>query len=572
MSFFQPLFPSKSSRAIDQTNLLAVVRDQAFQFIANILSALAIVVAVAVTIVVLSSQQLVINILIAWVLVAVIITITILRNLPHRFRVFSFSGVLLLAATYLLLSSGFATHGLMLMMGFVIIVTLFNGLTDGILSGLVALGAIFISGALVTTGSLTFPPILPATNPGFEWVIGGLSFLGLCAISIGTISITLSTLQKTVDLQENHIANLAEKKTELSEAVSNLENDIAQINRHLGLQSLVNQGFIEQKDTNRFLMEVVNLIESTFSLYHVGVYLLDSSGESIVLQAATGETGRILAEQKFKLRVGKNSIIGFVALNNEPRYAPDVAEDLSYYQNPMLPYTRSELSVPISLNNQLLGVLDLQADFTTPFNNFDLKLFQLLTAQLATLLSTNELTSRLDKIQQEGERTARTNILKSWKSHLQAARRNYSFQYRDQKLTTESVPDEYARSAMEVEKNVQQTITLENGSKQTVVALPIKLRGQVIGVLDLHFNSASVPQDLIQLLDATTNRLALALENARLLDELKTRADRERLVGDISARVRSSTAVQDILGAAAMELGRTLGVSEVIVQLRPDQE
>ena len=49
------------------------------------------------------------------------------------------------------------------------------------------------------------------------------------------------------------------------------------------------------------------------------------------------------------------------------------------------------------------------------------------------------------------------------------------------------------------------------------------------------------------------------------------RAEREHLVGDISAKVRSTTAVQDILSTAASELGRSLGVSEVIVQLRSEE-
>jgi len=179
---------------------------------------------------------------------------------------------------------------------------------------------------------------------------------------------------------------------------------------------------------------------------------------------------------------------------------------------------------------------------------------------------------RLEKVQQDVDQSGKSNIRQSWRNHLQTTRRNYGFQFRDQKLTTDTVPDEHAQSAVENENLIQQTDTLENGSRQTILALPIKLRGQVIGVLDMHFNGASIPQDLMQLLDATSNRLALALENARLLEELKMRAERERLVGDISARVRSSTAVQDILGAAAVELGRSLGVSEVVVQLRSTEE
>lgn len=155
---------------------------------------------------------------------------------------------------------------------------------------------------------------------------------------------------------------------------------------------------------------------------------------------------------------------------------------------------------------------------------------------------------------------------------MRASRRRYAFRFHEKEVQSDAVQDEHAQSAIQAGEYIQKTITLDNGTQQTVLALPIKLRGQVLGVLDMHFNSTNVPQDLVQLMDATTNRLALALENARLLEEIQVRAEREHLVGDISARVRASTAVDDILGAAASELGRSFGVSEVVIQLRPDEE
>ncbi len=571
MSFFQAFSPSKPSKTIDQNNLLALIRDRVFQLILIIFTFLAISVAVAVTIIVLQSGQLV-NIPIAWSLVFFIGVITFFRNFPYRIRVFGFSAILFVAATYLLLSTGFSTHGLLLMMGFVIIVTLFNGVTDGIISGVIALASIFLAGGLITTGTFSLPPVLPATNPGFEWLIGGLSFLGLSSIAIGTITVTFNALQHTVKNQDSLISSLADEKNNMTSMLSKQSNELEVFNHHIDLHTEVNRLFTEQKGTAQFLSDVVNLIEKAYSLYHVGVYLKGENGDSVILQAATGETGRVLAEQKFHLKIAKNSIIGYVALNNEPRYAPNVEDDSSYYQNPMLPYTRCELSIPISYQNRVLGILDLQADHENAFSSSDIRSFQLLGNLIGALVSSRMMADRLEKVQQDVDQSGKSNIRQSWRNHLQTTRRIYGFQFKDQKLTTDTVPDEHSQSAVENENLIRQTDTLENGSRQTILALPIKLRGQVIGVLDMHFNGASIPQDLMQLLDATSNRLALALENARLLEELKMRAERERLVGDISARVRSSTAVQDILGAAAVELGRSLGVSEVVVQLRSTEE
>ena len=102
--------------------------------------------------------------------------------------------------------------------------------------------------------------------------------------------------------------------------------------------------------------------------------------------------------------------------------------------------------------------------------------------------------------------------------------------------------------------------------------MPIKLRQEVIGVLDIRVQAETVSKELLELLEVTSNRLALALENARLVETVQIRVDRERLVSEISNRVRASTDVDGILRTTAAELGRRLGVSEVVVQLRSDEQ
>jgi GAF domain-containing protein len=78
-----------------------------------------------------------------------------------------------------------------------------------------------------------------------------------------------------------------------------------------------------------------------------------------------------------------------------------------------------------------------------------------------------------------------------------------------------------------------------------------------------------VPQDMVPVLEAASNRLAVALENARLLEEIQSKADREHMISEISSKIRNSTNVDQVLRTTAAELGRTFGISEVLVQLRP---
>jgi len=73
---------------------------------------------------------------------------------------------------------------------------------------------------------------------------------------------------------------------------------------------------------------------------------------------------------------------------------------------------------------------------------------------------------------------------------------------------------------------------------------------------------------LVNLVNTATDRLAVALENARLLETIQERADREHTVAEISSKVRSAQSVESILQTAVMELSKTLGVSEVSIQLK----
>jgi hypothetical protein len=88
--------------------------------------------------------------------------------------------------------------------------------------------------------------------------------------------------------------------------------------------------------------------------------------------------------------------------------------------------------------------------------------------------------------------------------------------------------------------------------------------------MDVRFDKENIPQDTISLLEEVSNRIALALETARLLEEIQLSAERERMIGDIITQVRTSTDIDGILRTAASELGKTFGVSEVLVSLRTE--
>jgi K+-sensing histidine kinase KdpD len=119
-------------------------------------------------------------------------------------------------------------------------------------------------------------------------------------------------------------------------------------------------------------------------------------------------------------------------------------------------------------------------------------------------------------------------------------------------------------------KAVIQTGSLSLDKPSATIAIPIKLRGQTIGVLDIRAKNGQRPwkQDEIAMLEAAAERAALALENARLIESAQRRAARERAIGDISSRIGSVSNLESILQMAVEELGRKIGgAAEVTLEI-----
>jgi twitching motility protein PilJ len=72
-------------------------------------------------------------------------------------------------------------------------------------------------------------------------------------------------------------------------------------------------------------------------------------------------------------------------------------------------------------------------------------------------------------------------------------------------------------------------------------------------------------QEQIDLIKAVAERVALSAENARLFEETTRRAERERLVSDITGKIRSVNDPQTMIQTAMEELRKALGASRVEV-------
>ncbi len=131
------------------------------------------------------------------------------------------------------------------------------------------------------------------------------------------------------------------------------------------------------------LARITNLIQERFGMYHVSIFLVDDAGSYAIVRESTGDAGREMKANRYRLAVGSRSVIGTVTLTGNPLIINDTNNNPLFYPHPLLVETRSELGVPLKSGDKIIGALDLQSQRANAFNPSDITVFQILADQLA---------------------------------------------------------------------------------------------------------------------------------------------------------------------------------------------
>ncbi len=339
--------------------------------------------------------------------------------------------------------------------------------------------------------------------------------------------------------------------------------------RALDLQSIneISRVISSEQKLDVLLPLITRLVSEKFDFYHVGIFIVDSARQFAVLQAANSPGGQRMLARGHKLEVGKTGLVGYVARTGKTRIALDVGSDAVFFNNPDLPETRSEMALPLNLRGQTIGVLDVQSVKPGAFAESDASLLGILAEQVAVAIENARLFNQMQQAREEAEALYAQIQRREWSAF---ASRETRIGYRQtatggKRLLKPMETDEIRRAL-----DSGQVVVLEgreNKSQPTIV-VPVKLRGQTIGVLNIKAPTKDRKwnQDEINLAQAVSDRLALALDNARLLLESQRRAAKEAKIGEVSAKIGASINMRNVLQTAVEELGRALPGSEVLIQ------
>ena len=413
-------------------------------------------------------------------------------------------------------------------------------------------------------GQLIAAPIQRLTQTATQIASGDLSAqasvmsndeIGTLATSFNTMTArlreTLDGLEQTV--QERTAELLA--ANEKNERRAQQFESIARVARTISSTS----------DLDILLPQITKVISQEFGFYHVGIFLLDTAREYAVLSAANSEEGQTMLARGHRLKVGETGIVGYVTGTGNPRVALDTEADVTFFNNPYLPDTRSEMALPLRVGSEIVGALDVQSTQANAFSQEDISILSTLADQVSIAIQNARQFEQTRKALSEAEALAKQFVQAGWRQFTKS-KDLVGVHHTGARSTLI-----YGKNGKDKEEESWHTENARSKSRGASLSLPILLRDEVIGSVDVHSpDNRPWDQDELDIVAAILERAALAMDNARLLEESQRLASKEAKIGEVTAKISSSINMHSVLQTAVEELGRALPGSEVVIQFQTE--
>ncbi len=360
---------------------------------------------------------------------------------------------------------------------------------------------------------------------------------------------------------------------------------------------------------DELLNNAVTMIRDRFNFYHASVFIIDSLDDYAILRESTGDAGVQLKRQGYKLRVGSKSIVGYASKHGENLVIEDTNRDATYHANPLLPDTRAEAAIPIKIGERILGVLDVQSVEPYAFPEEMLQTLNIIADQLAVAVVNTELYAETQEHLSQHRllyhittsAASGTTIEESLRGAVQGLQvtlggDRVSILLVDEKGENLTVGAYVGYSAEDIESiNIpvgtgitgwvarnKKLLRLNDvqadtryipisGNTRSELAIPLVFRKELLGVLNVESEHVGAYDEQDEeLLGTLAGSLAAIIANTRLLQRVRRQAERERLLYEVTGKIRQSTNVQTILSTTAQEITKAIGAQHAEVKITID--
>lgn len=322
----------------------------------------------------------------------------------------------------------------------------------------------------------------------------------------------------------NHMIARLEKLQE------NLEKQVTERTAQLQAVNEVSKVASSSLNPDELISGVINLIAKEFNFQYTALYLSDSSGTWLDSKDEFGKDISGVKENINRVQIDRKSLVGRSVLDKKAQVPVGGDESKPY-----------EVAFPLMVGKKVLGALSAQTTKVKTFTQQDIDTLQNMANQIAIGLENARLFQETNRNLQEMQSIQKQYLQTSWlKPNLSIQDFHYS------------VGDK------------------SDADSSDILSVPLILRDQEIGRITLESQDVWDPEDKAWV-EAVAAQAALALENARLLEEGQSMATRERLAAEISSRIWHSTTMDGVLQTALQELGNKLDASEATIELEVNQ-
>jgi len=451
-----------------------------------------------------------------------------------------------------LLRYGILGDGTFFFLAVIILATLLLSPRIGIISTVGVVLTTMLTGWLMLSDKIF--PIASFTSKAiiWDWVTGTLM-----VIMVGVIVILgFQRLENAfLETQKQIDANINTIKDERN----NLEKRVIERTQQLHRVNEIGRIITAILNPDELLTRAAHLIGDEFECYYTAIFLTDTSGQWAELKAATGEAGKVLRENKHHVDVNGKNPVGAVirtkqiyivsdtnldATHSENRMEPftrfswhgiSISTQFVRSDNPLLPYTRSQIVAPLVIGDRVIGALEMHSSKENVFSQQDADTYQNMANQVAIALENSRLFKEAQQSIREMSATQQQYLHGVWLSLAEEKNFEYVLGNKD----------------------------LDDGQELKV---PFALRDQVIGQIEMSNSEAWTPEQK-KLIESVAAQAAFALENARLVEDSQSIAMRERLANEVTSKIWASTTMDSILQTTVRELGRALEASEVNIEV-----
>ncbi|HAW50949.1 MAG TPA: hypothetical protein DCX54_01285 [Flavobacteriales bacterium] len=402
----------------------------------------------------------------------------------------------------------------------------------------------------------------------------------------------------------NKLALIAERTTPFVQRVRAHEDLLVHLSQ-VQTASEIARDISIALNLDELLQKAVQLIRNQFNYYHAAVFLIDPSGEYAIIREATGDAGSQMKREGHKLAVGSKSIVGYASGKGEALIVGDVTKDATHRPNSLLPDTRAEAGIPIKIGERILGVLDIQSTIPFAFGPEHIRTLQTLADQLAIALNNSELLAETQEHLSQlrllyhitTSAASGTNLEEALLSAVKGLqvtlggdrvlimlsdtdRENLFIKawvgYSDEvaNIVTpfgSGVTGWVAahKKSLRIDDVRQETRYLEiSPNTRSEMAVPLIFRNEILGVLNVESEQVSAYNDSDEeMLGTMAGSLAAVIANAHLVEQIRKQVERERMLHEVSSKIRRSTDIQAILTTTTRELSRITGAKRAHIEI-----